>query len=237
MQKYLRLLLLVSAPLVGLSQENSFFELSDTFFQKYVDEDGGVDYTTIKSNRQMMNDLVSKIAEFDLDGASEPVQKAFLINAYNILVIQQVVDLLPLKSPLDNEAFFNGISHPVAGKDLTLDQLEKETLYKMFPDPRLHFVLVCAAKSCPPLAQMAFVPGSLEQQVEERTKWVMNLPWFILVNDSTVQFSQIFNWYSADFGGTEESLLKYVNRYRDGEIKGKDIGYYEYDWTLNAKDI
>ena len=65
--------------------------------------------------------------------------------------------------------FFDGIKHTVMGEEVTLNQLEKGLLYPQFPDPRLHFVLVCAAKGCPPLDNCAYQPEKLDDQLTKRT--------------------------------------------------------------------
>ncbi|MBV6646351.1 MAG: DUF547 domain-containing protein, partial [Cyclobacteriaceae bacterium] len=182
-----------------------------------------------------LNTLYESISSFDWERSTDEVKKAFLVNAYNIIVIKQVVDQLPLKSPLDNPKFFNGIAHQVAGKKMTLDDLEKGTLLKKFPDSRVHFIVVCAAKSCPPLANFAFFPDRLEKQIQDRTIEVLNLDWFVRVNNNKAEFSQIFNWYRGDFEKNGKSLIDYVNDFREEKIMAKKVGFYEYDWSLNKK--
>ncbi|MEO9477310.1 MAG: DUF547 domain-containing protein [Cyclobacteriaceae bacterium] len=213
----------------------SFFQDADDFFAKYVSE-GRVDYAELNKNPADLNALVKQVAELNLNNkrVTADYMKAFYINAYNILVIKQVVDRYPIFGPLRVEGFFDGISHNVMGKELTLNQLEKETLYKRFPDPRLHFVLVCAAKGCPPIAPFAYTPSGLNEALDDRTRHVLNLEGFIRVQKKRVQLSQIFNWYKGDFGGTSDSEIAFINNYRNKEIDSKmALDYYEYDWSLN----
>ena len=215
--------------------QSKFYDLADSFFAKNVDENGRVDYEGIKQEKTTLVQLTDLIASTDYGSLSDSEKKAFLINSYNILVIKQVVDLLPIKSPLDNPKFFNGIEHNVAGQTLTLDGLEKGTLLKDFFDDRAHWVLVCAAKSCPPLANYAYYPDKLDEQLTERTKYVLNLDWFIRV-DKKVSVSQIFSWYKADFTQDGKSLIAYINEYRTEPLSSnKAPKFYEYDWSLNKK--
>lgn len=224
---------LLAISFTALSQD-AFFKDADSFFKKYVDENGLVDYKAIGTNSTMLEGLVGYIAAAPYDEFDDETKRAFLINTYNILVIRQVVDLLPLKSPLDNGKFFNGIKHEVAGKQMTLDEVEKGKLMVEFPDSRAHFVLVCAAKSCPPLANFGYFPKGIDNQLDERTKTVLNLDWFIRVNKKT-ELSQIFNWYRGDFEVGGKSLVDYINEYRNEKIEVKKTSFYEYDWTLNIK--
>jgi len=217
-----------------LSIAQSFFEQADQFFSKYV-EDGMVDYKALRENSQDINNLVNQIAELDLSNkrVTPEFLKAFYINSYNILVIKQVVDLYPIAGPLEVSSFFNGIKHTVMGKSMTLDQLEKEVLYNQFPDPRLHFILVCAAKGCPPLASYSYKPEQLKKQIDMRTKQVLNLDWFIQVNNKEVKVSQIFDWYKQHFG----NVIDFINDYRTLKIdQNARVDYYTYDWTLNLKE-
>ncbi|MEP4535366.1 MAG: DUF547 domain-containing protein [Cyclobacteriaceae bacterium] len=213
----------------------NFFQEADDFFVKYA-SDGRVDYAELKENPADLNALVTQIAELNLNNkrVTADFMKAFYINAYNILVIKQVVDRYPIYGPLKVDGFFDGISHKVMGKELTLNQLEKETLYTQFPDPRLHFVLVCAAKGCPPIAPFAYTPTGLSKALDDRTRYVLNLEGFIRVKKKRVELSQIFDWYKTDFERTSDSDIAFINKYRDQKIDLKtSLGYYQYDWSLN----
>lgn len=230
MKKILFLIILFAT--FGASAQSEFFAKADAFFQAYVDDKGGVAYDKVKDDQSDLNELVTMIAESDFEAYDAQTQKAYMINTYNVWVIEQVVDLLPLKSPLDNPKFFNGIEHTMGGKSYTLDGLEKGRLYVEHPDSRLHFVLVCAAKSCPPLANYGWGPEGLEADLEERTKEVLNLDWFIRV-DKKVSASQIFSWYKKDFE-KDGKLIDYIARYREG-VEGKKVTFYQYDWKLNQQ--
>lgn len=228
--------LIIAFALISLSSKSqNFFDSTDKFLTKYV-SDGKVNYDLIKKDPKMLNDLVKEIADHDLTNkrVSSDYMKAFYINAYNILVIKQVVEHYPIYGPLKVDGFFDGIKNNVMGQNITLNELEKETLYKDYPDPRLHFVLVCAAKGCPPLASTAFQPENLEALLQKRTKHVLNLDWFIRVKKSNIEISQIFNWYASDFEKKHGSVKSFLNIYRNEKIGDKQkIKNYEYDWSLN----
>ncbi|MGB3586410.1 MAG: DUF547 domain-containing protein, partial [Tunicatimonas sp.] len=169
---------------------------------------------------------------------SDAEKKAFYINAYNIVTIYQIIQIYPVKSPMNINGFFDKNKHQVAGKSLTLNQLEKERLLKDHFDARAHFVLVCAAMSCPPLASFAYQADQLDQQLEERTRQALNSPEFIRVDKSKkkVHISKIFDWYKGDFTKNQASVLQYINQYRDEKIpESYKVGYYEYSWALNEQ--
>lgn len=206
---------------------------ADAFFKQYVN-DGRVDYAGIKE-AGAAQPLVDQIAAIELSGLTGDERKAFLINAYNILVIDQAVKSYPLKSVLDQGGFFDGNKHTVGGKQLTLNQLEKELLIKEFGDARLHFVLVCGALGCPPITDFAYSAGKLETQLEQQTRQALNDDQFIRVEGDRVELSQIFEWYQGDFGGSKAAVVNFINQYRNDKLPpDPQVSYYTYDWSINA---
>ena len=228
---------IVSLILGMLSSISSFTENADALFSARVAE-GRVDYKAIKQDRNRMDSLYRQIGAISLEDASEAEKKAFYINAYNIITIYQVVKHYPVKSPQDIAGFFDQQKHTVAGELLTLNELEKEKLLTPYQDPRVHFVLVCAAASCPPLADFAYRADQLDKQLDQKTRQALNDDQFIRVmkDRKKVELSKIFEWYQDDFLKKAASPLAYINQYRDEKISTSyDVGYYEYDWTLNQQ--
>ena len=174
-----------------------------------------------------------------VSGANERTE-AFYINAYNIIVIHNVVKLYPIKSPLDVDGFFDKKKHKIANEYLTLNDIENEKLRKVYNDPRIHFVLVCAAKGCPQLGTEAIKPATISQQLDARTKIAINDPLFIRVKTSSnlVLVSEIFKWYKVDFikGENFQDLIAFINKYRkEGTAVSTKlkVDFYPYNWTLN----
>ena len=211
-----------------------FFTLADEFFSKYV-KDGKVAYADVKANQEKeLAVLLEQIASFDLNGANENTAKAFMINTYNILAIKGIIDKYPVKSPMNINNFFDKKGYVVAGAKMSLNQLEKEKLYPRAKDPRLHFVLVCAAQSCPKLASFAYAPDKLDQQIDAVTRQTLNDPEFIRVKGNKLEVSEIFNWYKSDFTKESKSIVNYINQYLEAKVDDKTkVGFYTYDWNLN----
>lgn len=215
--------------------QDPFFTKADQFFSQYV-ANGQVAYQQIKKEPGLLNQLVDQIENFSLESKSDKIKKAFYINAYNILTIQQVVERYPVKGPMQVSGFFDQITHQVAGQKLTLDQLEKGILFKKHPDSRMHFALVCAAKGCPPLANFAFQPNKLDQQLDDITSKALSNDKFIRLDPSKqrIYLSQIFEWYRQDFTILDKDLIGYINQFRQEKIPADyKVKFYEYDWSLN----
>jgi len=226
--------LLIFTVLIGSTanaQETSFFSKSDAFFKKYV-SDSKVNYDAIKKNPSELDEMVQIIANYELT-KEEDTNKAFLINAYNVLVIKGVIIKYPLKSPLDIAGFFDKSMYNIVGKKATLNDIENKMLRARYNDARLHFVLVCGANGCPPLLSEAYLPKTLNAKLDQQTSKALNNPNFIKVTGDKIQLSQIFEWYKEDFKNKE---IEFINSFRENKLKPTSkFSYYPYDWSLNKK--
>ncbi len=215
---------------IAVADGGPFFQKADDFFTKYVKE-GKVNYTSIAADPSTLNELVLLIEKFDLNQSSDQnYLKAFWINAYNIAAIKIVVDHYPVKSPYDIPGFFEKIKLNFAGETLSLDQLEKNRIFKRFEDARLHLVLVCAAESCPPIRNSAYFPKTLESELEEQSKKAINQKGFLTTKNGDLELPEFFRWYVHDFGDTKAFISKYTEKQIPQDCK---IKYRKYDWTLN----
>jgi hypothetical protein len=238
MKQLLTLILITFLVINGAKGQDldGFFKEADVFFAKHV-SGSNIQYAAIKDNPKALTDLTNFIASADVAAYSDGDLKAFYINSYNLLVVKTVVDHYPITQPLEVSGFFDAVKHTVAGKKITLNNLEKKELLEKYKDPRLHFVLVCAAVSCPPIANFAYTPDQLEAQLETRTKAAINDGVFIKVDDfaGKIEISKIFDWYTSDF---KPSAIAFIKKYRTPPLPS-DVKptYYPYNWTLNdARD-
>ncbi len=229
------LFLILVLPASKAQSLEQFFKDANSFFSTHVADDR-IDYQTIKNNPAALNQLIVFIEKADVDAFSKDARKAFGINSYNIMVVKAVVDNYPLKSPLDVGGFFDEIKYTIAGKKTTLNNYEKKELLQRYGDARLHFVLVCAAVSCPPLADFAYMPAQLEEQLDARTKAALNNSNFIQMDDfsGAVSLSKIFEWYAIDF---QPDVVTFINQYRTTALPTAKPAFYPYNWTLNDQKI
>ncbi|HZJ35558.1 MAG TPA: DUF547 domain-containing protein [Gillisia sp.] len=156
--------------------------------------------------------------------------KAFWINSYNLAVISGIVKNYPVNSPMDIDGFFDKISYEIGGKKVTLNSIENDLLRAEFPEPRFHFVLVCAAKSCPPIISEAYRPETLEKQLQRQTEKAMNNPQFVQVQKDKLLFSEIMKWYEQGFTKNGQILIGFANKYRKIPIPNNfETGFYKYN--------
>ena len=234
----MRFLLLLSALFLAVSlPAQDFFEKSDFFFAENV-SNNKVDYRKLVANSVGLDELIDQIKKQDLTALAESNKKAFLINSYNLLVINQVIENWPTKSVMEIGGFFESNKVVIGGKKMTLNDLENKEIRTVYNDPRVHFVLVCGANGCPPIINKAYLPATLNAQLDLQTKIALNNPNFIQVNeDGDVKISEIFNWYKEDFLA-KGNIIEYINSYRDIPISVEQKPrYYPYDWSINVRSI
>ena len=163
---------------------------------------------------------------------------AFCLNAYNAWTLKGVLDAYPIKSIRDVAplfGFFTRSSITVAGQKMSLNKLEKGVIIPTFHEPRVHFALNCASRSCPPLRAEPYAAAKLGAQLDEQaTGYVNTNPLGVRPEgDNKVALSQIFDWYAKDFAPAGGAVT-FINKYRREKLTdGVKITFQTYDWSLN----
>lgn len=235
MKKFLfALVILVQTAFLNaqISNFDQFFDRTDAFLHDHVSF-GRVDYRNM--NASELDSLLIFVGSADFESQELNTKKAFLINAYNLVVIKQVIDNYPINSPMAVSGFFKENEYLVGGDVMTLNYLENDLMRAKYPDPRYHFVLVCGAIDCPPVDNKAYRPETLEAHLEERTTKALNNESFVFEEEGNVFLSQIFQWYGSDFGSNMKEILTYINGYRTSPFESTKTEFYDYDWTLNEQ--
>ncbi len=224
--------LFIAAAFHAQKIDQNFFEKADIFFSTHVNN-GLLDYSKLKNNEDLAY-LIDQIGNSTVEGQDENIQKAFYINAYNLLVINEVLKIYPTGSVQEKGGFFDRNKILIEGKRMTLTNFEKQKILKPFNDPRLHFVLVCGALGCPPITDFAYTPDALDTQIQKQTDLSLNNPKFIKEEDGNILLSEIFKWYASDFGGSKKEIINYINDFREQNLdQDAPVDYYSYDWSLN----
>lgn len=205
---------------------------------KYVTS-GGVKYAEWKSNAadmQALQAVVDGIAKESISGLDKRQQLAFYLNAYNAWILHEALGKYPTKSVKDALfTFFTSKRITVAGQQTSFNALEKETIRSKFGEPRVHFALNCASRSCPPLNREAFSGPKLEEQFEKLAKGYVNSERGVKYEaaSKSAALSKIFDWYKDDFKG-EGGALAFINKRRSAAIApDAKISFQDYDWGLN----
>jgi hypothetical protein len=208
----------------------------------YVDERGRVDYTSWKASaddREALRDYLSRLAVPADPPANGDDRAATLINAYNALTICWILDHYPTRSIRSVPDSFTGQRHRLGGRAVSLDQIEHEAL-RPTVGYRVHAGLVCAARSCPPLAREAFAAATLGAQLDAAmARWLAreDLNRFDPAS-GRARVSAIFDWFAADFDRADgvPAVLKRHGPEAARVVAARPdlkVEYLDYDWSLN----
>ncbi|WP_027362544.1 DUF547 domain-containing protein [Desulfospira joergensenii] len=203
---------------------------------------GRVDYDGFKQDEKRLDEYLELLSRTDLESLSRSGRFAFYINLYNAATIQLVLTEYPgINSIKEIGSFFSGpwsrkfIS--LNGRKLSLDQVEHDILRPFFKDPRVHFAVNCASKSCPALLNVPYEGKTLETQLDDQATAFINDPRRNTLRGTTLFASRIFDWFREDFN---DNPLGFIRQYARGELKenldgGKEIklDFLPYDWSLN----
>jgi hypothetical protein len=202
---------------------------------------GRVDYPGLARSAAFAR-YVAGIGRVRRGGATDAEWLAFLINAYNALAIRAVLDGLSPSSLPGRLRFFLLRRHRIAGRNRTLYGLEHDELMAM-GEPRIHFAIVCASASCPPLRPAAYRPATLPALLDEDARQFVNDPRRNRFDPAAgiARLSRIFRWYRGDFGAGTGALQAWLAGYAaDPEVADRlaagafRIEYLRYDWSLNG---
>ena len=208
----------------------------DALLKAHVSNTGKVDYAAIKNMLSILDKYLGYLSQnVPASSASKNEKLAFWINTYNANTIKLIVDNYPVASIMDlygGKAFDNKwIS--MGGVKLSLNDIENNKIRAKFNEPRIHFAVNCAAKSCPPILNRAWTADNVQSNLEARAKAFVNDSAYNKLAAGSVQISKIFEWYAKDF---PEDIVSYLNKYSKTKIDaGAKVSYIEYDWALNGK--
>ena len=219
---------------------------------------GSVDYSGFGRWRMTLEQYIHQLSFQNtrtLGQLSSEEAIAFWINAYNAITLKYVVQNYPVKSIKDIRGVWNRKRTPVGAKQMTLDHIEHKILRKEFQEPRIHFALVCASRSCPELKPYAYEGARLGEQLDEAASTFLNDPSRNRIDPGTnvVYLSKIFDWYGKDFVGMYATdpvlnkrygkkigaVLNFAKAYLSPEkaafLEGAEyeIQFLPYDWDLN----
>ena len=223
---------------VATSRAESWTETYNRLLGKYVTS-GGVKYAEWKANAadvQAIQSVVDGIAKENVSAMGKQQQLAFYINAYNAWILHEALGKYPTSSVKDAFfTFFTGKRITVAGQQTSFNSLEKDTIRSKFSEPRVHFALNCASRSCPPLNRSAFSADKLDGQFEALAKGYVNSDRGVKYNGAakSAELSKIFDWYKDDFKA-DGGAIAFINKRRSTQIPADaKISFQDYDWGLN----
>jgi hypothetical protein len=230
----------------------------DKLLDDYV-RDGIVYYHALQLDRAKLDRYLVALAEpslaSQLPSWDKPRQIAFWVNAYNALSLQTAINHYP-RTMRQIPGAFDQFKHIVAGKSVTLDEIEN-TILGPYRDPRIFLVLGRSAMSSGRLRSEAFRGPHLEAQLTESTEQFAKDPKYVHVDPlaGTLSVSPMLSWREKAFvdaykdksmdlagrtpielavvGLIEPYLLPFEREYL--KKNSWKLAYLDFDWKLNDR--
>ncbi|MCB0516554.1 MAG: DUF547 domain-containing protein [Chitinophagales bacterium] len=218
-------------------------EIWNSLLQQHVSPDGHVNYKGFIKDSLQLNRYLALLEKTNAQNTnwSESEKLAYWINAYNAFTVRLIIRHYPLESIKDitkiNIPFINSPWDikfiRIEEQTYDLNYIEHSVLRKKFEEPRIHFAINCASKSCPNLLNEAYLPETLEQQLQTAAIKFINNPQKNKLSGDEVALSEIFSWFKGDFT-KKTSLIQFIHQYANTPLSEKaKINYLDYDWSLN----
>ncbi len=204
-----------------------------------------VDYEALIDDKALLEEYISAMAKIDPREYKKDEQMAYWINLYNALTVLLIVNEYPTQSitklgettiafgPWDDFAI------TIAGKDLSLNDIEHRILRPIWQDDRIHFAVNCASIGCPNLQPEVFTSENLNTLLDIGAEEYLAHPRALRFEEDTLVLSSLFEWYASDFGSDLPATLAKLSEYAPDELREDLKGHqgeikYEYDWGLNG---
>lgn len=224
----------------GASFDHTLF---NSLLSQHVNTQGLVHYAGFRKDAEQFDTYLNALSAAEVKGLASAEAMAFYINAYNAFTIKLILDYPQIASIRDipEAKRWKHRRWKIGAATVSLDDIEHQILRKRFRENRIHFALVCAAKSCPPLRREAYTGAKLSRQLDEQAKI------FFASADNfrhdaeknTIYVSSILDWFAGDFGG-KQKLPAYISRFAPKTVTGtfsgtEQIEFLNYDWNLNKR--
>jgi hypothetical protein len=222
----------------------------------YYDPARGMDYGALKAkDMQTVANLRQQLGKVNAAALNPKQRLAYWMNAYNVNTVDLILHNYPgLKSirdlstdPITRINVFKKDRVPTPTGMISLKTLEDDYIREAYKDPRIHFAINCAARSCPPMRQEAFVGAQVDAQLDDQVRRFMTNNTTRVVKKgseaeiTTTKIMSGFPWFGSDFEKWGGGKAKFVRRYlpanklsllpaSDDDI---DFEFDDYNWALN----
>jgi hypothetical protein len=184
----------------------------DALLELHV-RDGLVYYRALQADRGRLNRYIAALNSPSVASGYEKwsadQKKAFWLNAYNALVMQTVVDRYPIRGTSKNypansirqiPGAFEKTTHAIAGKQVTLDEIENTVLADL-DDARVYLALGRGAIGSGRLRSEAFSAKTVDKQLEQTKAQFAVTPRWSKVDtlNGKVSISPILSWRAQPF--------------------------------------
>jgi hypothetical protein len=212
----------------------SFHDKCAEVLKNYVDDNGMVDYKTLRRKRLELKALLEEFDKLDPDvyhSWSKEDKIAFWLNAYNIQMLNIITENYPIESSrflrlfpgwgpnsiLHIKGIWRNYKFLVMDEEFTLAEIDRRFFRKEFDDPRIFFAISRASLSSPPLRNEPYYGHKLNEQLDDQTKRFLSSPLAFRTDKEKgrVYLSSLFQ--SSSYGKEFISKFAIDKKFKDHE--------------------
>ncbi|KAL2503782.1 protein disulfide oxidoreductase [Abeliophyllum distichum] len=253
-------------PIIEISSRLRF--LSYAILEAYTSEDGKhVDYRSIHGSEEFARYLriTEELQRVELCEMPREENLAFFINLYNMLAIHAILVWGQPSGALERRKLYGDFKYVIGGLTYSLsaiyngilrgNQRPPYNLIKPFsvkdkqlkvalpyPEPLVHFALVCGTRSGPALR--CYSPQNIDEElIDAARNFLRTGGLYVDLIAHVAYVNKILRWYSVDFGKNEVEVMKHAAIYLEPEQSQAllellsntqlKVIYQPYDWGLN----
>jgi len=228
--------------------------------------DGMVYYRAVRGERGRLDRYVASlnVPAATYQGWSRDEKVAFWLNGYNAIVLQTVINHYPLRGKSSQypqssirqiPGAFEQAKHRLAGRSLTLDEIEK-TVLPEFGDPRVYLALARGAVGSGRLRSEAYTAPRLAAQLGNVQSEFVSDQSMLRIDRLTgrVTVTPIISWREAEFvkaydkgaegryaqrSPIERAVIAFIAPHLlriEREFVEKNtfqLAFHDFDWRLN----
>jgi hypothetical protein len=198
------------------------------------------------ADKNQLKAYISTLSKTPIRQYNKGEQMAYWINLYNAITVNLILDNYPIASIRDVKSGFFSFGPwdkeliTIEGESLSLNDIEHRILRPIWQDARIHYAVNCASIGCPNLQSSAFTAENTETMLDLAAVEFINHPRAAQVKYGKLRVSSIYDWYKADFGGTDASVIDHLRQYAEpslveqlSNIESIDNDDH-YDWSINS---
>jgi len=209
----------------------------------------------------------------NLRDLTEDARLVFFLNLYHVMVLHAFLVLGPPNSALQWIPYFNNIAYEANDDIFSLTELEHciiranmtyptqflsrfvlpKSRYEMavtISDFRINFALNCGSLSNPPKI-LLYEVDNLSEQLDEAARLYLERMKCVTRGDNDIQVTvpRVCQWFAADFGSSNKSLVQKLLPYlpeeaarmlssrRPGDTSSIDVRYLPYSFECRALEL
>lgn len=263
----LRILSILSVLLISFPYQAMAFDHSYTLWNKDLAQfnDGGhIHYGKWQRGHARLDRFLAQmqaVSVREIGGWSAAEREAFWINAYNALVVANIIRVYPALNKLEDE------TRKIAGQEVTSadirdkilrgsetrvpmvsDFLMVDTSIAKGGDRRVLFALCGGTQSSPPLGSKAYTARHLSAQLDAQVRRTVTNPDFVRVDPRLRIFhvGGFFRTFKGDFrtyqgksllfdrsDNSNKGLLRFLFPYLDKSMQDKVMAKQKYAWQVD----